>query len=101
MGALDCYINNPFGWHTCALNQLTNATGGEGLFGLLTGSMILLTLYIASGGKLATAATMTVLIGGILVAALPASYQGVAITIMFLGLVGAVLRGLETFVFSE
>lgn len=101
MDALDCYIDNPFGWLTCSLNQLTAAVGGEGLFGLMVGSATIMSFYIASGGNLATAATLTVLIGGVLVAALPASYQGIAITIMFIGLVGAVLRGLETFVLSQ
>jgi len=97
MDALDCYINGN-DWLNCGLTQLTAATGGEGLFGVLTGSTVLLAFYIASGGQLATASTMTVLIGGVLVAALPANYQAIAITIMFIGLVGAVLRGLETFV---
>jgi hypothetical protein len=100
MDALDCYIDNPFGWLNCGLSQLTAAVGGEGLFGLLIGGVTIMSFYIASGGNLATASTLTVLIGGLLVAALPASYQAIAITIMFIGLVGAVLRGLETFVFS-
>jgi len=97
MDELSCYLNGS-DWLGCALDQMTAATGGSGVFGLLVGGMLLTTFYLVSGGRLATASVLTVLIGGILIPALPASYQTIAITIMFLGLVGGILRGLETFV---
>jgi hypothetical protein len=98
MDALGCYLDGS-NWLDCGLSQLTAAAGGEGTFGLLVGGVLIFAFYVVSGGRLGTASTLTVLIGGVLIPALPASYQGVAVTIMFLGLVGAVLRGLETFVF--
>lgn len=98
MDALSCYTDG-LNWLQCGLDQLTVSAGGEGMFGLLVGGVLLLAFYMVSGGRLATASTLTVLIGGILVPALPAAYQGIAMAIMFLGLVGAVLRGLQSFVF--
>jgi hypothetical protein len=100
MDALDCYTNDN-DWLVCALDQLTASAGGEGTFGLMIGGTLLTSLYLVSGGRLATASVVTVLIGTILVPALPASYRAMAVTIMFIGLVGAVLNGLETYVFPR
>jgi len=97
MAALDCYLDGQ-GWLQCALDQMVAATGGEGVFGLLVGSTLLLTFYIVSGGRLATASTLTVLIGTIMVPSLPSQYQTVAVTIMFLGLFGGLLKLAERYV---
>jgi len=80
-----------------ALGEIATAFGGPEVFGLLGGSVLLLAFYLASDGGLATPATLTVLTGGLLIGALPAGYQSMALVVIFIGIVGALLAGFEKY----
>jgi hypothetical protein len=86
---LDKYLDG--GMLEAALADLAAAVGGEAVFGLLAGAMVMLTFYIASNGGLATPATLTALTGGVMIAALPVGFRAIGQVVIFLGLVGAVL----------
>lgn len=95
---LACYTNNPQGMLTCALSDLAGAVGGESMFALLGGGLIIGTYYLASGGSLATPSVMVFLLGALMIPSLPVQYQGMAQVLMFLGIVGAILAGLDKYV---
>jgi len=64
---LSCYTNNPLGMlQECVFPQMVGAFGGPGLFGLVLGGTIISGLWLAGDGDLATPATVTVLVGGVL-----------------------------------
>jgi len=93
-----CYTSNP--WNLlgeCVLPQLVAATGGEGMFGFLVGSTLIAGLWLAGDGGLATPATVTVLLGGLLFPTLPPKYLGIARVVTFLGLAAALLAGIEKY----
>ena len=81
-----------------ALTDLSAAVGGDAVFGLLVGGVLMLAFYLASNGGLATPATLTALVGGILIPALPPGFGRIAQVIIFLGLVAAIMAGLEKYV---
>jgi len=80
-----------------ALGELAAAVGGPEVFGLLGGSVLIFSFYIASDGGLATPSTLTALVGGVLIGALPAGYQSMAMVIIFIGIVGALLSGFQKY----
>jgi len=80
-----------------SLGELGAAFGGEAAFGFMAGGVLLLSFYLASDGGLAAPATLTALVGGVLVAALPAGYQSMAQVVIFLGLVAALLAGFRAY----
>lgn len=93
-----CYTSNP--WNLlgeCALPQLVAAVGSEQMFGLLIGGSLIAGLWLAGEGDLATPATVTVLVGGVLFPLLPGGYLGIARTVAFVGLVAALLAVLEKY----
>jgi len=95
---LSCYSNNPLGMlQECVFPQMVGAFGGPGLFGLVLGGTIISGLWLAGDGDLATPATITVLVGGVLFPILPASYQGIARTVAFLGLAAVALAVIEKY----
>lgn len=81
-----------------ALTDLAAAVGGDANFGLLVGGVLLLSFYIASNGGLATPATATALVGGIMIPALPPGFGRIAQVIIVLGLMAAIMAGLEKYV---
>jgi hypothetical protein len=81
-----------------ALNDLAAAVGGDAVFGLLVGGTLILAFYLASSGGLATPAVLTALVGGLMIPVLPAGMQRIAQVIIFLGLVAALLAGLDRWV---
>jgi len=85
----ECYVDSERSMFSCLFGSYTQPIG-ESLVGLIVGGMVLLGLYVASDGDLAVPAVVTTLFGGILVGALPGSYQSIAEVIMFLGLVAGV-----------
>lgn len=89
-GAFSCYVNvdSPSGLVGCAVGEYRGPVG-DGLFGLIIGGGMLLSLYVASDGDLAVPAVITTLFGGALVPMLPGTYQGIAIAIMLIGLIGS------------
>lgn len=95
---LGCYSNPGSDLLSCALGDLAASVGGQAVFGLLAGGLILTSFYVASNGGLATPATLTAITGAILVGALPPAYQGMAMIIIFLGIAGGLLATLSKFV---
>lgn len=81
-----------------ALNDLAAAVGGDGVFGLLAGGVLIMSFYLASSGGLATPAVLTALVGGLMIPVLPAGFARMAQVIIFLGLVAALLAGLDRWV---
>jgi len=81
-----------------ALSDLSAAVGGDAVFGLLVGGVLLLSFYLASSGGLATPAVLTALIGGLMIPVLPAGYGRIAQVIMFLGLVAALAAGIDRWI---
>lgn len=98
--ALDCYTNNPRSMLTCALDDITAAFGGQGLFGLTVAGLVFIGGYIITDGDIVVPSVMLLLLGGILIPGLPAQYQTLALTLMFAGGVGAVMQLLGKYVFS-
>jgi len=80
-----------------SLGQLATAFGGPEVFGLLGGGVLLLSFYVASNGGLVAPATLTAIIGGVLIAALPPGYQSMAQVVIFLGLVAALLAAFRKY----
>jgi len=80
-----------------AIADLTHAAGGEATFGVLVGGTLIMALWIAGDGDLATPAVVTVLVGSLMFPVLPAGYLGIARVISFLGLTAAILAALEKF----
>lgn len=95
---LSCYTDNPQGMLGCALGDLAASAGGQSIFALFGGGLFIMAYYLASGGKLATPSVMLLLLGGLMVPVLPAGYGTMAQVIMFLGVVGAILAGLDKYV---
>jgi len=81
-----------------ALNDLAAAVGGDAVFGLLVGGGVLFSFYLASDGGLATPATLTALLGGILFGTLPGGFVRIGQVVIFVGLVAAVFSLLDKFV---
>jgi len=95
---LSCYTDGDM--LSCALEDLVASVGGEPQFGLLVGGVLILSLWIAGDGDLATPAVVTTLIGGLLFPILSPTFATIAQTIAFLGLVAALLSAFETFVIT-
>jgi len=96
--SVGCYTNNRWNLLSeCVLPQLVAAVGGEQTFGLLIGLPMLVGFWLAGDGDLATPATAVVLVGGVLFPILPASYQGIARTVAFLGLAAVALAVIEKY----
>lgn len=96
--ALGCYTDNR--WNMvgeCILPQLVAAVGGEQMFGLLLGLPLIAGLWLAGDGDLATPATATILVGGVMFPLLPASYLGIARTVAFVGLAAMALAVIEKY----
>lgn len=86
--------------HKCIFDPATTSTGGDPLFGLLVGGVVILSYFIASGGDLATPSVLTIIFGGILAQVLPGGLVGVAWAIAFVGLVGAIVAVSQRYVLS-
>lgn len=94
---LSCYTDTPTGMLECALGDLAASVGGQSMFALLGGGVLIFSYYKASGGSLATPSVMLLLLGGLMLPVLPTHYQTMAQVVMFLGLVGAILAGLQKY----
>lgn len=81
-----------------ALNDLAAAVGGDVVFGLLVGGGVLFSFYLASDGGLATPATLTALLGGVLFGTLPGGFVRIGQVVIFVGLVAALFGLLDKFV---
>lgn len=96
-----CYSDPGSDLLACALGDLATAVGGQIVFALIVGSVLLVSFWIASDGGLATPAVLTAIAGGLMIPALPPAYQGMALTVIFLGIAAGVLAGLNKYVSSN
>jgi len=85
----------------CIFTDLTAATGGEALFGLFLGGVLMTAFYIASNGSIAVPALVLTLTGAVLVPMLPGNVSGMAGTIIILGLAAAVFAALRRYAFTS
>lgn len=87
----ECYTNgsNPqeADLYGCMVGDIGAAFGGPEVFGLFAGAAVLLALYIAADFDPAAPTVGTILIGGMLIPALPAQYSTIGLTMMMLGAV--------------
>jgi hypothetical protein len=97
---LDCYVNNPRQMHTCAFGDMSASFGGQGVFGLAVAALVFIGGYNTGDGDIVLPSVVLLLLGGILIPALPSQYQMLAMTLMFAGAVGAVMKLLGKYVFS-
>lgn len=79
------------------LDDLVFAAGGEATFGVILGGTVIFAFYLAGDGDFATPAVLTVLLGVIMFPLLPSSYLNIARVVAFLGLVAAIMAGLEKY----
>lgn len=77
-------------WHTCVFGNPTAAIG-EPLFGLFFGGVTILGMYLASGGKMDSAAVLTILLGALMVPVLPGGVVGAAYVIVVMGVAAGVI----------
>jgi hypothetical protein len=94
--ALGDYINGN-DMLQAALDDLVFAAGGEAIFGLLVSGVLILSLWIAGDGDLATPSVTTVLVGAVMFPLLPGTYLTIARVITFVGLTAAVLAAVEKY----
>lgn len=97
---LDCYTNNPRSMHTCAFGDMAGAFGGQGVFGLTVAGLVFFGGYTVGDGDIILPGVVLMLLGGILIPSLPPQYEGLALTLMFAGAVGAVMQLLGKYVFG-
>ena len=86
---ISCLTSTGDGYQ-CMIEALVTATGGEVAFGFLIGGFTILILYVASSYHPAPPAVGTLLLGGILVPALPAQYRATAQVVMLMGFIAGV-----------
>jgi hypothetical protein len=85
---------------TCLLDQLTSATGGNALFGLLAGSVIFVAFYIASDGDITTPAVALILTGTVFVPMVPGNYGKIGAAVALIGLAAAVWQVFQKYVLA-
>jgi hypothetical protein len=78
-------------WHQCIFEPAAGSVGGEPMFGLLVGATLIVSLYLAGSGDLATPTVVTLLLGSVLVPVLPGGMVGVAYGVVVAGVSGALI----------
>lgn len=86
-------------WGDCIWQPVTGLLGAP-VFGLLLGTAIYGSLYIAAGGRATTATVVTILLASVLFPVLPSAYLGIAWTVLFVGAVAALLQAGQKYVLS-
>lgn len=86
---LDCYTSgdspSDADLYGCMVTDAAAAFGGAEILGLFVGAGLMLALYIASDFEPAAPTIGTILVGSMLIPALPAQYSSVGLTMMILG----------------
>lgn len=78
-------------WHGCVFDPMTQATGGDPLFGLLVGGATILGMYVAGSGDIGPPSVITILFAGVLFGMLPAGVVNIAWGVAFVGLAGGIV----------
>jgi hypothetical protein len=76
---------------SAVLADLTAATGGEALFGVLVGGLIVTSFYVGGDRDLATPTVLTIILGSVLIPMLPASYQQLGISLIIVGIAAGIM----------
>lgn len=76
-------------WMSCIFDPVTGLIG-NGLFGILTAGTILASFWVAGNRSLAAPSVAMIIMSGLAVPILPASYQGIAWTVAFIGVAAGV-----------
>lgn len=76
--------------YRCMLDAMVAAFGGEAVMGLVVGGLTILALYIGSSYHPAPPSIGTMLLGGLMVPALPRQYQTTAQVVMLMGLIAGI-----------
>ena len=85
---------------SCLIDQWVVAFGGPNLLGLLAASLLFIGFYIASEGSVSVPAVALLLVGTVLIPALPAQYSSIATTVVFVGLAAAIFAVLQRYVLN-
>ena len=94
LGSLSCFtgVERPSDlFYDCIMADMTGAVGGEAMFGLLAGGLIMLVLYLAGDGDMAVPTVTTILLGSVMVPALPPQYTQMAYAIVVVGIAAAII----------
>lgn len=86
-----CYADPARPILDCTIQGATAGAYGEGVLGLMIASVLIVSFYVASGGRVGAAAVLTSVAGGVLISGLPARYAEIAQMVIFLGIVAALL----------
>lgn len=74
-------------WEAAIFDGITGLIG-EGAFGVLIGSVLIVSFWLAGDRGLAAPAIVTTLLGAMMFPILPANFQGIAWTVVFVGISG-------------
>lgn len=86
-------------WFACMFDPVTATTGETG-FGLLVGATLIMALYLAGDGSMATPSVAIILFAGVMVPVLPGAYVGVAQGVAIIGVFAALLAVGQKYVLS-
>lgn len=84
----------------CLVDQYIGAFGGEGLLGLMAGSLLFIVFYIASDGNVAVPTVVVILTGGLTIPMLPAQYAAISSGLVVIGLASALWQVLQKYVLN-
>lgn len=90
-------LNETSDGYSCMLDAYTGAAGGEAMFTLIVGGFVLLVFYVGSDYHPGPVSVATLLLGGILIPALPPQYGSVGGTVVLLGFILGVWAIIRTF----
>jgi len=96
---LNCYTGGGNGLH-CMFNQLSAATSGSTLFGILVGGAVLVAYWIAGDGDITVPTVFLIIFGALLAGSLPAQYRSMALALVVVGVMAALYAILKRYVLS-
>jgi hypothetical protein len=83
--------------HRCVFTPVTGLIG-EGVFGLLVGSVLYLALYIAGNGDMTVPTVVCILVATLAFPILPNQFNPIAWSVLLVGAAAAVLQVLQRYV---
>jgi hypothetical protein len=70
---------------------------GEGVFGVLVGAVLIISMWLAGDRGLAAPAVTTILLGALMFPILPANFVGIGWAVVFVGLAGGFFAVLKEY----
>lgn len=86
-------------WHSCLFNPIVNLIG-EPTFGVLVGVGIYAGLYFAGGGDTTTPTVVTILLATLMFPLIPGSLNGIAYSVLVVGVAAGLLQVAQKYVLS-